>query len=87
MPLSILILHRCEHEFWLALSVLIFKNNVNLQYMEKNQHYDWHADQDSVGYHGQNGKYRKLSLSVQLSDPSEYEGGELEFMWLDSSKR
>ena len=39
-------------------------------------HYDWHTDilwvTDSM-FH------RKLSVVVQLSDPSEYEGGELQF--------
>jgi PKHD-type hydroxylase len=28
----------------------------------------------------------KISLSIQLSDPSEYEGGDLEFTWGRSSK-
>ena len=35
-------------------------------------HYDWHVDQGKL----QN--QRKLSFSVQLSDPSQYEGGELQ---------
>jgi PKHD-type hydroxylase len=34
-------------------------------------HYDWHLDMGP-------GKQRKLSLVVELSDPSEYEGGELQ---------
>lgn len=39
-------------------------------------HYDWHID-PGVG----NGMTpRKLSLVLQLSDPDEYEGGELQFM-------
>ena len=38
-------------------------------------HYSWHQDNGS-GYLGK----RKLSLSVQLSDPSEYEGGDLEIL-------
>ena len=38
-------------------------------------HYDWHIDAG-----GDNACPRKLSLSLQLSDPSEYEGGKLEFM-------
>lgn len=49
-----------------------------------NQYYGWHCDSwyepynkpDNPNYHG---KIRKLSVSVQLSDQSEYEGGELEF--------
>jgi PKHD-type hydroxylase len=35
-------------------------------------HYDWHVDQ------GKMQNQRKLSFSVQLSDPSQYEGGELQ---------
>lgn len=37
-----------------------------------NGHYDWHAD------FGPTISNRKLSVVVQLSDPSEYEGGELQ---------
>jgi len=37
-------------------------------------HYDWHPDMGSG-----NTSTRKLSLSVLVSDPSEYEGGGLEF--------
>lgn len=41
----------------------------------KNGFYDWHADV------GRNiSSTRKLSVSVQLSEPTEYEGGDLEFM-------
>jgi len=50
----------------------------NLQFTEYRAdtkgHYDWHADLgDAVST-------RKISMTVQLSDPSEYEGGDLEFM-------
>ncbi len=38
-------------------------------------HYDWHVD---LGTGPQSS--RKLSLSVQLSDPGDYDGGDLEFM-------
>jgi len=50
-----------------------------------NQFYDWHCDswdrpyqRDSVN-HPEHGKIRKLSMTCQLTDGSEYEGGELEF--------
>lgn len=48
-------------------------------YDEENSHYTWHVD----AFHG--GKVegrspRKLSLVVQLSNPYEYEGGELQLM-------
>lgn len=42
-------------------------------YVEENKgHYDWHMDCDSTN------SFRKISISVQLSDPSEYEGGQLQ---------
>lgn len=37
--------------------------------------YDWHMD-----FGGYNSSTRKLSMVVQLSDPEEYEGGELQFL-------
>ena len=50
-----------------------------------NQHYDWHCDAWAEPY-GEDqkdktlvGKVRKLSVTVSLSNPYEYEGGELEF--------
>ena len=49
-----------------------------------NQYYDWHADSYHKPYNKKNnknehGKIRKLSMTLQLTDGSEYEGGELEF--------
>ena len=38
-------------------------------------HYDWHMDIGSQGFM----PFRKLSVTVQLSDPDEYEGGDLQF--------
>ena len=52
------------------------------------QHYDWHCDTSEPLNRPQNadgtwppdhGKIRKLSVTVSLSDPKDYEGGELEF--------
>jgi PKHD-type hydroxylase len=50
----------------------------------KKQFYDWHQDTWEEPYNLPNepqkhGKIRKLSVSVLLSDPNSYEGGELEF--------
>jgi len=52
----------------------------------KGQYYDWHCDSWDKPYFNQNnsqdptnGKIRKLSVTVTLSDPKEYKGGELEF--------
>jgi|TARA_R110002012_G_scaffold312548_1_gene523372 PKHD-type hydroxylase len=48
-----------------------------------NQYYDWHNDGWKKPYNKPNtpdhGKIRKLSMTLQLTDGSEYEGGELEF--------
>jgi|TARA_R100001460_G_scaffold53227_1_gene92269 PKHD-type hydroxylase len=49
-----------------------------------NQHYDWHCDSWDRPYNKPNhpnehGKIRKISMTCQLTDGSEYEGGELEF--------
>jgi len=43
--------------------------------------YDWHND---VMWTSPNCSHRKLSMSIQLSDPSEYEGGDLEIQTLMS---
>jgi len=52
---------------------------------KKGQYYDWHCDSWDQPYVKQqpndpsHGKIRKLSVTVTLSDPKEYKGGELEF--------
>jgi PKHD-type hydroxylase len=49
----------------------------DLQYSvyDKGAHYDWHIDAGSNSY-----SPRKLSISVQLTDPKKYSGGELQIM-------
>ena len=48
-----------------------------------NQYYDWHCDSWDKPYDKpgdpEHGKIRKLSMTCQLTDGSEYTGGELEF--------
>jgi len=44
---------------------------------EKGQYYGWHVDSTNIG--DEEGKVRKLSLTLNLSKPQDYEGGELEF--------
>ena len=44
------------------------------EYYEGGGHYDWHMD---VGNYPMNN--RKISVTIQLSSPDEYEGGDLEF--------
>jgi len=53
-----------------------------------NQYYDWHRDSWNEPYKKEmeskfNGKIRKLSVSVLLSDPNDYKGGDLEFAIMD----
>lgn len=43
------------------------------RYTAPGEHYDWHVDRGHLT------PTRKLSLSVQLSDPADYKGGELQF--------
>ncbi len=47
------------------------------------EYYGWHMDQFKKPYSqsdpNHNGKIRKISLSLQLSDDNDYEGGDLEF--------
>jgi len=45
------------------------------RYEAPGQHYEWHCDSGMM-----TGR-RKLSLTVQLSDPDDYEGGDLELCW------
>jgi PKHD-type hydroxylase len=44
--------------------------------------YDWHMDAGPP----ENGLQRKLSISILLSDPSEFEGGELQFKGIEDQK-
>jgi PKHD-type hydroxylase len=49
-----------------------------------NQYYDWHCDSWDIPYDtpqdlNKHGKIRKLSVTCQLTDGSEYKGGELQF--------
>lgn len=56
------------------------ENICELQYTEyhasQGGHYDWHTD---TFWEEPGPKDRKLSVTVQLSDPSDYEGGSFEF--------
>lgn len=56
----------------------------------KSQHYDWHKDQhdfpmDTPNNLNMHGKIRKLSVTVSLSDPKDYEGGQLQFDFRNSN--
>jgi len=58
---------------------------------KKDQYYGWHADQTSTPYTNVaskniNGKTRKLSLTLQLTDEKNYTGGDFQFKWMDAIK-
>ena len=59
--------------------------NVQFTKYKLNQYYDWHCDSWDKPYdrkdpnHPEHGRIRKLSMTCQLTDGSEYKGGELEF--------
>ena len=48
---------------------------------DKRQHYSWHTD--PIYHKDLTRPCRKVSCSVLLSDPEEFEGGEFEFMSID----
>ena len=56
----------------------IYNMPENIQYTEyygtNKGHYDWHMDIGTQGFM----KFRKISVTVQLSDSDEYEGGDLQ---------
>jgi len=58
---------------------------------EKDQYYGWHSDQHPAPFKHQNkninGKIRKLSLTLQLTDKTKYEGGDFQFMWINNKKK
>ena len=78
-----------NREHWqYDLSYGIDNGMIQYTYYDKGMHYNWHVDSfvnhkntdhDKLGY-------RKLSITVQLSDPGEYVGGELEFMDAEQKK-
>tara|TARA_Y100000022_G_C13230889_1_gene367284 strand:+ start:83 stop:676 length:594 start_codon:yes stop_codon:yes gene_type:complete len=62
-------------------------NRADVQFTEYHAkdggHYDWHHD---IDWNNSDGFDRKLSVTVQLSDPSEYEGGDFLFDETESPK-
>ena len=57
---------------------------------EKGQYYGWHTDHgDTLKHASKNidGKTRKLSLTLQLTDKTKYEGGDFQFMWIQNNKK
>jgi PKHD-type hydroxylase len=50
---------------------------IQISTYEEGDHYTWHSD---YGTSGDSRYTRKLSASLLITDPSEYEGGDLEFI-------
>jgi len=64
----------CNNErFWFDL--LGFHQELQLTRYTEGDFFDWHLD-----FGAGESSARKLSMTIQLSDPDEYEGGDLEFM-------
>jgi len=76
------------------------KRNCKVAWMNEKWIYDiinpyLHAANKKAGWNFQwdwnekniNGKVRKLSLTLQLTDQTEYEGGDFQFMWIDTEKK
>ena len=59
-----------------------FSEHCQFTKYKKGQYYGWHCDSWDKPYTKEGptyGKIRKLSMTLSLSNPSEYKGGELEF--------
>ena len=61
-----------------------WSENCQFTIYKKGQYYDWHYDSFEKPWSNSNdpkfyGKIRKLSVTIYLSDPKKYKGGELEF--------
>ena len=58
---------------------------------EKDHYYGWHTDQLILPLDHPNknikGKTRKLSLTLQLTDKTKYEGGDFQFKWIQNDKK
>ena len=71
-----------------------FSESCQFTKYKKGQYYGWHCDSwekpyDTPENPNSHGKIRKLSVTVTLSDPKDYKGGELEFDFrnLDPNKK
>ena len=61
-----------------------FSESCQFTKYKKDQFYDWHCDSWDKTYDtpddlNKHGKIRKLSVTISLSDETEYEGGDFEF--------
>ena len=67
--------------------------NENSQFTiyEKGHYYSWHVDQMADVFKNKgkhiNGKIRKLSLTLQLTDKTKYTGGDFQFRWINNKTK
>lgn len=64
---------QCNDDIY-GMDLLGFHEKIQLIRYDPGDHYDWHMDFGNMQF-----SQRKLSIVIQLTDPSEYEGGDLEF--------
>lgn len=64
-----------NNNYYYHFDVLGFHEELQLASYDQSHHFDWHMDLGPGPT-----STRKLSLSIQLSDPATYEGGDLQFM-------
>jgi len=77
--IMIYLLHDANNNMWNFIITNIVDNLQLSEYTEHpdstGDHYDWHMDIGTDIF-----STRKISMSIQLSDENDYEGGNLEFM-------
>jgi PKHD-type hydroxylase len=74
--------HKCNIDNWNFNLNSIIDDIQYTEYHDDGGHYTWHMD---IGPQGLN--HRKVSITIQLSDPSEYEGGELQILSHDDNHK
>lgn len=65
---------------------ILYTEGIQVGQYGEGGHYDWHADWDPFQKDG-TGTQRKLSVSLFLSDPADYEGGDFKFRGDEVGKR
>ena len=67
------------------MEIEIFLDNITvLLLLQVLQHYSWQVKNYIKTY---NGKTRKLSLTLQLTDKTKYEGGDFQLKWIQNNKK
>lgn len=76
------LVHYANQEFF-HLDLTCWTGAIQYTHYEKGSFYGWHTDASSS--FAKENEIRKLSISLLVSDPEDYEGGELQFHTLHSS--